>query len=237
MSLFVIGDPHLSFGCQKPMNIFKGWENHAQRLEENWRAVVGQKDTVVLPGDISWAMNLDEALPDFQFLHSLPGKKVLLKGNHDYWWTTQNKLEQFIQRNGLESVSFLHNSCVCAEGFRLCGTRGWLFENGQAHDEKILAREAGRLRLSLDAAADSGGELLVFLHYPPVFGREVNQPILETLLEYKIRRVYYGHIHAGGCTFAWNGSYQGIDFRLVSSDFLHFCPMEIQKSAEKSPLF
>ncbi len=237
MSLFAIGDPHLAFGSQKPMNIFKGWENHAQRLEENWRMTVKEQDTVVLPGDISWAMNLNEALPDLQFLHRLPGKKIFLKGNHDYWWTTKNKMEQFLEQNGLESITFLHNSCICAEGFRLCGTRGWLFENGQPHDEKVLAREAGRLRLSLDAAREKEGELLVFLHYPPVFGREVNRPILETLLEYGIRRVYYGHIHGSGCSFAWNGDYQGIDFQLISSDFLHFCPVKIEKSAEKRDLF
>lgn len=176
MSLFAIGDPHLSFGCQKPMDIFKGWENHAVRLEKNWKDTVEKEDTVVLPGDISWAMNFEELLPDFQFLHSLPGKKVILKGNHDYWWATRNKMDQFLLRNGLDSIEVLHNSCICAEGFRLCGTRGWLFENGQPHDEKVLAREAGRLRISLEAAKEKEGELLVFLHYPPIFGQEVNLP-------------------------------------------------------------
>ena len=136
-------------------------------------------------------------------------------------------------QNGLDSIEMLHNSCICAEGFRLCGTRGWLFENGQPHDEKVLAREAGRLRLSLDAAKKKEGELLVFLHYPPVFGQEVNRPILEVLLEYQIRRVYYGHIHGSGCSHALNGFYQGIAFRLVSGDFLRFCPIKIEKSGEK----
>ena len=237
MSLFAIGDPHLSFGCQKPMDIFKGWENHAQRLAENWKNAVGENDTVVLPGDISWAMNFEELLPDFQFLHRLPGKKVILKGNHDYWWSTKHKMDQFLQQNGLDDIEVLHNSCVCAEGFCLCGTRGWLFENGQPHDEKVLAREAGRLRLSLDAAKDKDGELLVFLHYPPVFGQEVNLPILHTLQEYGIRRVYYGHVHGSGCSYALNGFYQGIDFRLVSGDFLGFYPVKIEKSTDKTQLF
>ena len=152
MSLFVIGDPHLSFGCQKPMDIFKGWENHAVRLEENWKDVVGENDTVVLPGDISWAMNFEELLPDFQFLHRLPGKKVILKGNHDYWWSTQNKMDHFLLQNGLDSIEMLHNSCICAEGFRLCGTRGWPFDDVAAQGEKLMAREAGRLRMSLQAA-------------------------------------------------------------------------------------
>ena len=143
MSLFAIGDPHLSFGCQKPMDIFRGWENHADRLSEHWRRVVSDEDTVVLPGDISWAMNLESLLPDLQFLNQLPGKKVLLKGNHDYWWTTKQKMEQYLHQNGLDRIAFLHNNCICAEGFRLCGTRGWLFENGQPQDEKVLAREAG----------------------------------------------------------------------------------------------
>lgn len=142
-------------------------------------------------------------------------------------------MDHFLLQNGLDSIEMLHNSCICAEGFRLCGTRGWLFENGQPHDEKVLAREAGRLRLSLDAAKKKEGELLVFLHYPPVFGQEVNRPILEVLLEYQIRRVYYGHIHGSGCSHALNGFYQGIAFRLVSGDFLRFCPIKIEKSGEK----
>ena len=146
-------------------------------------------------------------------------------------------MDQFLLRNGLDSIELLHNSCICAEGFRLCGTRGWLFENGQPHDEKVLAREAGRLRISLEAAKEKEGELLVFLHYPPIFGQEVNLPILETLLEFDVRRVYYGHIHASGCSYALNGVYQGIDFRLISSDFLYFNPIKIEKSTEKSQLF
>ncbi len=237
MSLFAIGDPHLSFGCQKPMDIFRGWENHADRLSEHWRRVVSDEDTVVLPGDISWAMNLESLLPDLQFLNQLPGKKVLLKGNHDYWWTTKQKMEQYLHQNGLDRIAFLHNNCICAEGFRLCGTRGWLFENGQPQDEKVLAREAGRLRLSLEAAKNQEGELLVFLHYPPVFGQEENRPMLDTLQEYGVKRVFYGHIHGHGCVHALNGVYRGIAFRLVSSDFLGFCPAKIEKSSLDPALF
>lgn len=232
MGLFVIADPHLSFGCQKPMDIFSGWQDHAGRMEENWRKVVGKSDTVILPGDLSWAMNFNEALPDFRFLEGLPGKKVISKGNHDYWWATKNKMEQFLLENGLETIQFLHNSCVCAEGFRICGTRGWLFENGQPQDEKILAREAGRLRLSLEDAKNKEGELLVFLHYPPVFGEEISAPIVDVLLEFGVKRVFYGHIHGQGCQYALNGSYMGMDFRLVSSDFLRFCPTEIEKTPD-----
>ena len=228
MALFAIGDTHLSLSSNKPMDVFGGgWTGYVDKLKEGFCATVSPEDTVVVCGDVSWGMSLEEALPDFQFLHSLPGKKVLLKGNHDYWWTTQNKLEQFIQRNGLESVSFLHNSCVCAEGFRLCGTRGWLFENGQAHDEKILAREAGRLRLSLDAAADSGGELLVFLHYPPVSTQANAAEIIAILHEFGVKRCFYGHLHGASIPRAVQGTADGVEYRLISADALRFFPYKI----------
>ncbi len=229
MALFVIGDLHLSFGCQKPMNIFDGWENHAQRLEYNWRRLVRDGDTVVLPGDLSWAMDLNEALPDFRFLQSLPGKKVILKGNHDYWWPTVSKLEDFFCANGLDSFLILYNCGFFEQGMWLCGTRGWLFEKGEPHDEKILSREAGRLRRSLDNCAGKEGERVVFLHYPPVFGQEENLPIINVLLEYGVKRVYYGHVHGAGCAYALNGVYRGINFRLISSDYLGFCPLKIEK--------
>jgi len=232
MALFALGDPHLSFGCQKPMDIFQGWQDHALRMEENWRKTVSDSDTVVLPGDISWAMNFTEALPDFQFLQSLPGKKIISKGNHDYWWATRNKLDQFLLANGLDTIEFLHNNCICAEGFRICGTRGWLFENGQPHDDKVLAREAGRLRMSLEAAKDKEGELIVFLHYPPVFAQEVNRPVISVLQEYGVKRVFSGHIHGGGCQYAVNGTYLDMEFRMVSGDHLKFMPYRIENREE-----
>ena len=149
MAIFTIGDLHLSLGTSKPMDIFSGWENYVERLRENWLAAVGPQDTVILAGDTSWAMKLEDCSADFAFLQNLPGRKLLLKGNHDYWWTTMAKMNAYLAANGFDSLSFLHNNCVFAEGLALCGTRSWLFDAGQPHDEKVMSRECGRLRASL----------------------------------------------------------------------------------------
>lgn len=230
MSVYVIGDPHLSLGCSKPMDIFEGWQGYEKRLEQNWRERISEEDTVVLAGDISWGMNFEQALPDLRFLHGLPGRKVILKGNHDYWWATRNKMETFFAENGLDSLSILHNNCVLADDLALCGTRGWLFEKGQPQDKKVLAREAGRLERSLLAAQGSGRETVVFLHYPPLYGEEVSAPIVDVLLRHGVKRVYYGHIHGAGCAWAPNGEAMGIRFRLVSADHLRFCPVPVEPS-------
>lgn len=200
-----------------------------ERLEENWRAEVCPEDTVIIPGDVSWGMSLESSLADFQFLQSLPGEKILMKGNHDYWWTTRAKAEKFFEQNGLDTLKILNNNSFSREGYSICGTRGWLFEQGEPHDQKIVAREAGRLRMSLKDAEQFGEqERIVFLHYPPVFGDQVTPEILDVLLEFGIKRCYYGHIHSAGCQFALNGNYCGIDFALVSSDFLRFCPKKLK---------
>lgn len=228
MALYTIADTHLSFGCEKPMDIFPGWHDYASRLQENWEKTVGPEDTVVIPGDVSWGMNFAEALPDFLFLNRLPGKKILLKGNHDYWWSTKNKMDRFLAENGLESIQILHNNSVLADGFVICGCRGWVFENGQPQDQKILAREAGRLRLSLESAKGKDGEVLVFLHYPPLLGETLSAPIIDVLLEYGVKRVFFGHLHGAAHAYAFQGRYMGIDFRLVAGDYLSFCPKRIE---------
>lgn len=225
--IYAIGDLHLSLGADKPMDIFRGWSNYMERLEENWRATVQPEDTVVVAGDTSWAMSLEQSLADFRFLDELPGKKLIIKGNHDYWWNSRAKLEAFFTANGFSTLKILHNSAAGVEGKVLCGTRGWLFERGEAHDCKILAREAGRLQLSIDAGKGLDGERIVFLHYPPVYGDEISAEIIDVLLRNDIRRCYYGHIHSSGCAYALNGAYVGIDFRLISSDFLRFQPIKI----------
>lgn len=230
MSLYVIGDTHLSLSANKPMDIFGGWHNYVERLEENWRAAITEEDTVVIPGDVSWGMSLEEAKMDFAFLNNLPGQKILLKGNHDYWWTTKKKMDSFLEENGLSTLHILSNNSFSAEGVAICGTRGWIFEQGQPQDKKIVQREAGRLRLSLEDAAKRfpGQEQIVFLHYPPVFANETSPEILDVLLEYKIRRCFYGHIHGQGCQFALNGTYCDIDFCLASGDFLKFAPKKVK---------
>ena len=223
MALFVIGDTHLSLSVNKPMDIFGGWKNYMQRLEENWRAVVGQEDTVVIPGDVSWGMSMEEAKADFAFLHSLPGKKILMKGNHDYWWTTRAKMEAFLAENGFDTLSILHNNAVS-----VCGSRGWMFEQGQAHDKKLIAREAGRIRASLQDADRFGDqEKILFLHYPPIFMQDSIPEFLEVMKEFGVRRCYYGHIHSQGCRFAFQGDWEGVRLEMVSADFLRFCPKKI----------
>ena len=152
MSLFAIADPHLSLDADKSMEVFRGWQDYVARLEANWRAVVGEEDTVVIAGDLSWGMSLAGALRDMQFLHSLPGRKLLLKGNHDYWWSTRRKMDTFFEEHGLHSLQIVHNDAALVEGIAVCGTRGWFFDAEEDADKKVVLREAGRLRTSIQAA-------------------------------------------------------------------------------------
>lgn len=227
MSLFVIGDLHLSLSVNKPMDIFGGWDNYVERLTENWEKTVSENDTVIIPGDISWGMNLEQALPDFRFIHELKGKKIISKGNHDYWWSTLSKLNRFIEENGFDSISFLHNNHYAYDRFGICGTRGWINDNSEPADAKVLAREAGRLEASIRSAEAAGLEPLVFLHYPPLYATEYNYDILEVMYKHNIKRCFYGHVHGKGHQYAINGERDGIDFRLVSSDYMQFCPYKI----------
>jgi len=227
MSIFVLGDPHLSFGAAKPMDVFTGWGNHVRRIEENWRRAVRDGDTVVLPGDISWAMTLEQALPDFKFLHSLPGTKIILKGNHDYWWTTRKKIEALWLAHGLGSLRLLHNNAVLAEGVALCGSRGWFFDCEEAEDRKVLLREAGRLKTSIREAKKLSDRLCVFLHYPPIANGRRCDEIYGVLAEEGVRRCYYGHLHGASIPWAIQGEVGGIRFELVSADALQFCPLQI----------
>ena len=165
MALFVLGDTHLSLGGSKPMDVFPGWNGYVERLEANWRKLVKPEDTIVLAGDISWAMRLTDTRRDFEFLQQLPGQKLIMKGNHDYWWTTANKMNAYLKAEGFDTLHILHNNSYSVEGYAICGTRGWLFDVGEPHDEKVMNREIGRLKMSLDAA-EPGLEKLVFLHYP-----------------------------------------------------------------------
>ena len=226
MALFVLGDTHLSLGGAKPMDVFPGWDGYVRKLETNWRRLVRPEDTVVLAGDISWSMRLADTHRDFAFLHSLPGRKLIMKGNHDYWWSTANKMNAFFQAEGFDSLRLLHNNSYTVDGYALCGTRGWLFDAGEPHDEKVMNREIGRLRLSLDAA-EPGREKLVFLHYPPVYTDASAPEIVAVLKEYGVRRCFYAHLHGKAIRFAVQGEVDGIRYKLVSADGLHFCPYKI----------
>ena len=221
MSIFAISDLHLSFGADKPMDIFRGWENYEEKIKNNWCRVVREEDTVVLPGDLSWGLKIEGAKADFAFLNDLPGKKILLKGNHDLWWGTAKKMREFLSENNLSKIDFIFNSCIVAENFAVCGTRGWFFDGGE--DKKVLLREAGRLEASIKKALETGLEPLVFLHYPPVFGDAVCEEIFSVLKKYNIKKVFYGHIHGAGRAGVVS-EYDGIMLKLVSCDSLDFTP-------------
>ena len=224
MSLFAIGDPHLSLSVNKPMDIFRGWTDYTDRLAKNWNAVVGEGDSVVLPGDISWAMNFEEAKKDFQFLHSLNGTKYILKGNHDYWWNTMSKMTKFLDENNFDSIKIIHNNAYSVERFAIGGTRGWFYDDSEGDVNKVILREAGRLRASLKAASELGGEMIAFLHYPPINEVQRCDEILDVLKEFDVKRCYFGHLHgfvAPGCAKIES---DGISFNLVSADFLGFTP-------------
>ena len=226
MSLFAIADTHLSFGTDKPMDSFPGWNDYVDRIEKNWNKIVTNDDTVVIAGDISWAMNFDELKADFDFFERLNGKKIILKGNHDYWWNTSKKMNDFIESQRYKTISILFNNSYDVDGVSVCGSRGWLFDVDDEHDEKVLNREVGRLRLSLESAVND--EIIVFLHYPPVTTDTKCDEILNLLKEYGIKKCYYGHLHGIAAKKAIDDVVDGIEFRLISCDRLGFVPKLIR---------
>lgn len=228
MSLFAIADTHLSLGTDKPMDIFKGWSGYVDKLRENWESTVTESDTVVIAGDISWGMSLDGALDDFRFIDSLPGQKIILKGNHDYWWTTMRKMETFLNQNEMNTIRFLHNNTITVGDIAVCGSRGWFFDAEESADNKVLLREAGRLRTSINLAKETGLEPVVFLHYPPITQNMVCEEIYNVLLETGIKRCYYGHLHGPSMTRSINSVRDGIEFALISCDFLAFAPKLVE---------
>jgi len=224
LSIFAISDLHLSFGSNKPMDIFHGWDNHTQRLFANWKRLVNVNDTVVLPGDLSWALKLEESEKDFEFLKSLPGKKILLKGNHDLWWSTANKIHNFLKEKEFNDVEIVFNNCAVCEGYAIAGTRGWFYDN--TGSKKVLAREAGRLEASLNAAEATGLPIITFLHCPPAYGDYVCHEILDVLQKHNIKKIYYGHIHGSGFNNALK-EFDGIKMQLISCDCIDFTPLKI----------
>ena len=224
MSIYAISDLHLSFGVDKPMNIFKGWDNHTERLKANWERLVTEKDTVILPGDLSWGLKIEEATEDFRFLEGLPGRKLLFKGNHDLWWSTAKKIHEFLEKNEFKTIDIIFNNCAVAEGFAIAGSRGWFYDD--TGSEKVLLREAGRLDTSLTEAEKTGLPILCFLHYPPVFGSDVCEEIFSVIKKHNIKKVYYGHIHGLGYLNAVK-EYDGVEFKLISCDCIDFTPYYI----------
>lgn len=233
MALYTIGDLHLSLGGSKPMDIFGDkWANHVERLRESFSHLTAD-DVTVLAGDLSWGISLEESLPDFQFIDALPGRKIILKGNHDYWWGTATKMKNFFEAHGIESIDILFNNCFFYGDYALCGTRGWFYEldHHGTHNEKVLLREIGRLETSLRQAGDR--EILCFLHYPPLYQGYYCPEILRLLREYKVKQCYYGHLHGQSHRRAIEGPWNGTDFSLVSADYLQFVPKKIDLDTKK----
>lgn len=248
MAVFAISDLHLSTAnMQKSMDVFgQRWSSYTERLEKNWRAIVGDDDTVIIPGDLSWELTLDGASSDFHFIERLPGKKIIGKGNHDFWWSTVKKTTDFFERESIHSISLLHNNAYELEDFIIAGTRGWYqdehSENMPADTdfEKLIAREAQRLKTSLDAAlslqkaSEKDKEILVFLHFPVLWNGKVCKPLLEILENYHVERCYFGHIHANYSQSRVVYYEDKIRFELISSDFLEFVPQIIRPISAKS---
>lgn len=224
-----MADLHLCFGDpDKTMSVFSGWQDYQERIEKNWRELIGENDTIVLPGDISWGMSLSEAAPDFRFIESLPGEKIVIKGNHDYWWTTKSKMESFLQSEGCSSIKILHNNHFRYDSYGVCGTRGWVNMPGESQDEKVLKREVQRLETSIKSALAEELEPIVFLHYPPIFATNFNYDILEILYRYNIKDCYYGHIHGRTAhELCVTNTYDDVNFHLISGDYLQFMPEKV----------
>lgn len=227
MALYAIGDLHLCLGAPKPMDVFGGsWIGYMDKLKQKM-AVIQPGDTTVLMGDLSWALDLETAKEDFEWINEIPGRKIILKGNHDYWWSTVTKFDNFCKEQGFSNMHILNNNHFEYDGAAICGTRGWFFEEERSgeHDEKVFRRELLRLEASLQSA----GELpkLVFLHYPPRYKGYECREILDLLKKYEVRRCFYGHLHGASHGLAIEGQWDGIEFRLLSSDYLQFAPYRV----------
>lgn len=229
MSLFAIADLHLSLSSDKSMDVFPGWEDYVQRIEKNWKSVVKQDDTVVIVGDISWAMKLNQAFEDMNFLNSLPGDKLFIKGNHDLWWSTRKKVETYFEANGFNTLKLLFNDAYPVGDVGVCGTRGWFYDHWDDDAKKIVSREANRLTRSIKDALKMELEPIAFLHYPPVYNNQECSEILEVLKKYKIKKCYYGHVHgADAYKNTLIGEYKGINFQFISCDYTGFRPILVR---------
>ena len=237
MAVFTIADLHLpgKEGKNKSMEIFGSrWTGCVDKLIKNWTAVVDKNDTVVIPGDVSWAMTLEDAIADFKLLDSLPGTKLIGKGNHDFWWATASKMYRFFEENKLDTLKIFYNNSYVVEGYAICGSRGWFSDEanqktvGEVNWLKIVERETARLKISLESVREEYAVLpkLVFLHFPPVWNSSVSDDIIALMHEHNVSRCYYGHIH-GVYTSDAVFEYDGIRFEMISADYLDFCPRKI----------
>lgn len=225
MALYAISDLHLSLNADKPMDVFSDrWKNHDQKIKESWNSMIGEDDTVLIAGDISWAMKLDEAITDLNYIHDLNGNKVFIKGNHDYWWTSVSRLN-----NMYDDMFFLQNISYKYENYAICGTRGWIsLEAGEVHDEKIYTRELLRLEMSLKDARKQGAEnIIVMMHYPPVTRISRNNEFIDLIKQYNVEKLIYGHIHYDAREICIQGDYNGTQYICTSCDIIDFKPVRI----------
>lgn len=238
MSIYTIGDLHLSFQEDKPMSIFgENWKEHEEKIKKDWLEKVKDEDLVIIPGDFSWSTYLKDTIQDFSYLNHLPGKKLILKGNHDYWWTTLTSMRKFLRENNFQNIDFIYNTAYQFENFIIAGTRGW-GQNEEGEDQKLLKREVARLELSLAEAQKikeiKDYEIIVFLHYPPIINHNIinheMSEFIKVMKKYDIKRCYYGHLHSTSIAEAVEGNYYGIDFKLVSADGLNFKLLKISDS-------
>lgn len=229
MNIFAIGDLHLSFANPKPMDIFGGnWTDHPEKIRQHWEATVAPDDLVLIPGDISWAMSLEEAQPDLEYIASLPGRKLMIRGNHDYWWSTVTKVRKALH----PSMQVLQNDSITIGDITFAATRGWDCPGSYSfdeHDRQVYEREIGRLKLSLDHAMKAGAQRLwVMLHYPPTNEKHQETGFLDVLRQYPVEKVVYGHLHgAEGHKGAFEGVHDGIEYHLVACDYLDFAPLKL----------
>ena len=229
MALYAMGDLHLSLGADKPMDVFGGaWKGYMDKLKEGL-SIIGPEDTTVLLGDLSWGLDMEQSANDFAFINAIPGRKIILKGNHDYWWTTATKFYKFCEAKGFSNMFILNNNCYEYEDVAICGTRGWFFEEDAAvgsHNDKVFKRELIRLETSLKAAGEK--KKLCFLHYPPRYRGYECPEILSLLQRYGVSACYYGHLHGDSHKLAIEGMHDGVEFRLCAADFVNFYPIRIK---------
>lgn len=235
MAVYVIADLHLATAnAEKSMEVFgKRWINYIEKLRTRWLRLITDEDTVIIAGDISWGLSTDDALDDLLWLNSLTGKKIIMKGNHDFWWSTVSKLNAFFEKNNIKTISILNNNALEIEDYIIAGSRGWFTDRSMQNVEedvdydKIVNREAIRLNLSLDEAMklkrETNKEIIAFLHFPPVWGEYACEPILDVLKKFDINRCYFGHIH-GNYINPEVFEYDNIKFYMISADFLDFIP-------------
>lgn len=230
MRLYAISDLHLPGGDDKPMNVFgEHWTDHFQRISQDWRARVREEDVVLIAGDISWAMQLADAIPDLQAIGELPGRKLIIRGNHEYWWSTLKKVRAVLP----EGIEAIQHTAVDLGDAVVCGTRGWSFQMTEepltTEDQKVLDRELIRLELALEAATKIalGRPVIVMLHYPPIYDQLRDTPFTRLLARYPVHTVVYGHLHGPAIHAGFSGIHEGIRYLLTSCDSLRFALAEV----------